>query len=1167
MSRTIYALLVGIDAYPPPVRPLNGCVNDIQRMHDLLQERVGYGSDRFEPLVLTNAQATRQGIIDAFRSHLGQAGAGDVTLFYYSGHGSQAPSPPEFWPLEPDRLDETLVCVDSRSPNGWDLADKELARLLAEVAESDAHVLVILDCCHAGSGTRAPEIEVRVRRAPRDDRQRPLDTFIVSAEAAAELGNSTRSLETGSGWTLQPRGRHVVFSACRAEEEAKELSIGGESRGVFSYYLLDTLQRAGRHLTYRDLCKRVNALVRSKVAGQTPLLEASETADLDRSFLSGAVSPRPAYFTLSHDAKLGWIIDGGAVHGIAPVQGEETTDLALFPFDAQLDERNALAGAIGAARVTSTLAHASRVAVSFFDGKPSIDQTYKAVVTALPLPPLRITIEGEGAATERVRAALAATGPEQPGSLLVAEAEGVDTAELRLLGRDAGYRIVRVGDSFPLAVDVPGTDEAAAALAVARLEHIARWMRLVDLANPASHIDTDAVEVHFYRVAPDGELAELTPDDGGIRLAYTYGDGQWHAPRFKIRLTNAGNRRLYCALLDLTQEYEIISEILLGSGAWLDPGQNVWALGGAPLYGEVPRRLWEEGMVETHDLAKLIVSSAEFDATLLAQDALPVTLDQARSLFPTEPRGQMNTLNRLMNRVRTRRVRRQPEPAEEYVDWTASEISVTFVRPQAAVDVAGQGRHPSLGSGVTLQGHPRLKAKARLTSLVEAGRSLGTLALPSLLREDPTVSQPFQFSISRSGEPGLSVLELFDVENRQAVTSTQPLVLQASVPLAPSEHVLPVAYDGEFFLPLGTVQPSQAGVTIRLDHLPAPTAAGGHQDLNGSIRILFQKFVGDPWRWEAAYPVLAATSLGKDGLLSAAVDVDAVRARVAQAGRIVLVIHGITGDTRGMALTALRHLTAADDAGALVLAFDYENIDTPIEETARALKERLAAVGLGPNHGKDLTVIAHSVGGLVSRWFIEQEEGEAVVQHLVMCGTPNEGFPWPTIQTWATMVLGIGLNNFSTMTWPAQVLASLQGAIEAAGVTLDQMLPDSDILEILAHSPDPGVRYTVLAGNASLVPAALQPSDGGAGSPIERLLDRLSPQTLLHGTTALAFFGRPNDMAVSVESMGQISPARSPQPTVVTVACDHLTYFSAQGEVGPSATARFLGQGPCTAEV
>ena len=41
------------------------------------------------------------------------------------------------------------------------LADKELSLLLAEVAANGPHVVVILDCCHSGGGTRDPFVRTR----------------------------------------------------------------------------------------------------------------------------------------------------------------------------------------------------------------------------------------------------------------------------------------------------------------------------------------------------------------------------------------------------------------------------------------------------------------------------------------------------------------------------------------------------------------------------------------------------------------------------------------------------------------------------------------------------------------------------------------------------------------------------------------------------------------------------------------------------------------------------------------------------------------------------------------------------------------------------------------------------------------------------------------------
>jgi hypothetical protein len=139
----LFALLVGIDQYPPGIPTLSGCCNDITAFEMFLRERAGQSGFQLQLEPLKDVQASRQNVIDGFRQHLSRAGEGDVAIFYYSGHGSQNHTPQELWYLEPDHLDETLVCHDSRSPGEYDLADKELAVLIAEAAKSNPHILVI----------------------------------------------------------------------------------------------------------------------------------------------------------------------------------------------------------------------------------------------------------------------------------------------------------------------------------------------------------------------------------------------------------------------------------------------------------------------------------------------------------------------------------------------------------------------------------------------------------------------------------------------------------------------------------------------------------------------------------------------------------------------------------------------------------------------------------------------------------------------------------------------------------------------------------------------------------------------------------------------------------------------------------------------------------------
>jgi len=71
MARKLFALLVGIDDYPPPIPPLRGCVNDNDAFAAYLSDRVAL--DRGLSLhlkSLKNGEATRAAVIDAFRNAL-----------------------------------------------------------------------------------------------------------------------------------------------------------------------------------------------------------------------------------------------------------------------------------------------------------------------------------------------------------------------------------------------------------------------------------------------------------------------------------------------------------------------------------------------------------------------------------------------------------------------------------------------------------------------------------------------------------------------------------------------------------------------------------------------------------------------------------------------------------------------------------------------------------------------------------------------------------------------------------------------------------------------------------------------------------------------------------------------------------------------------------------
>jgi len=1144
-----YALLVGIDNYPDPAIRLYGCVNDIKAVEEYLRERFVPGQDPARIKILTDAAAARQNVIGTFQQHLGQAQAGDTALFYYAGHGSQEQAPPEFWTIEPDHKNETLVCYDSRTPGGWDLADKELAVLLQQVSSKGVHLAVVLDCCHSGSGTRDLFKDGAERRAPPDTRLRPLTAYLPAVQqSAAEIaaGGSAGGATTGtrgldrppSGWQTVKQTRHVLLAACRDDQTAKEYSPQGVRHGALTYFLLDTLTSANGPLTYEEIYKRVSSLISANVIAQNPQLEATDSSDLSKVFLLGQPKPRGEFFTASCRAGA-WSIDGGSLHGIPKPNNGETVSLALFPLTAAADDLRDLSKSLTTATIASVASTSSAIALADAS-KLEKQSVYKAVVTALPLPRMPVLLEGDDAGKQMIREAIA-------GSLYVAEAES--NATFRAIARNGQFIIARPGNDRPLVAQL-SMQAGNAKNVVSSLENIARWTSLANLKNNLSQISEKDYKLSLIK--NKGTMEELTGAD--LELHYKPGaEGKLDYPTFWIRVQNLGTRPLYFALMVLSEMFGISTDLLPEGTRRLNPSEDLWALGGEPVYANIPEPLLALGVTQSRDIVKLLVATGPFDAHLLEQQEQEGPVPATRGLMPVDVSG---TLNRLMSRVQTRSLGGAPGGATQSLDdFTTATISITTIRPRDASSISAAAP-ADLGNGVVIGPHPSLQAQARLTTMPQVERDLGNLIMPAIFRDDtaPDAPQPLTFSNARGSDPGLSVLELAPLDsqpiNHTAVTPENPLRVRIDIPFEEDAEILPFAFDGQFFLPLGHAVSENGKLVAELHRLPNPVQYL-ERSLTGSIRILFQKLVAKPLGFHYAYPILAVATRNEAGRVAYEADPQAMKKAVAAADHVLVCIHGIIGDTRAMAAGVL-----AGNPKDLVLTFDYENINTTIEENAQLLKDRLADVGLVANHGKTVRIVAHSMGGLISRWFIEQLGGNDVVQSLVALGTPHDGSPWPTVEGFVAALTSLALNNLAAAWLPAKALGLVLHQARKLNKALPELAPGSMIVNALSQTGDPKLPYILLVGNTADIHTPPPPP----GDPwYQRLIESISISDLLHRVLSVAFLQEPNDIAVSVKSGSKVAANRQPAPVIHEVACDHLTYFS--NPAGVSMLWQVLGIG------
>jgi hypothetical protein len=228
----------------------------------------------------------------------------------------------------------------------------------------------------------------------------------------------------------------------------------------------------------------------------------------------------------------------------------------------------------------------------------------------------------------------------------------------------------------------------------------------------------------------------------------------------------------------------------------------------------------------------------------------------------------------------------------------------------------------------------------------------------------------------------------------------------------------------------------------------------------------------------------------------------------------------------------------------LVLVFDYETLNTPITETAEKLKAQLAEVGLGEGHGKEFHVIGHSMGGLVSRTFIEIMGGNKIVSHLIMAGTPNGGSPWISIKQWALFASTLLLNGIPGLGWGLSVLGYLFGAVKVvddlAEYNTDAMAPKSPFLNQLAQTPDPGIPYYALAGSITMIP---DESDAKVG----KILDKIGIGDPQFTALKKYLFKGENDIFVGVDSVNNIPSGRKAGVDSYKLPCNHFGFFVPDG--------------------
>lgn len=174
---------------------------------------------------------------------------------------------------------------------------------------------------------------------------------------------------------------------------------------------------------------------------------------------------------------------------------------------------------------------------------------------------------------------------------------------------------------------------------------------------------------------------------------------------------------------------------------------------------------------------------------------------------------------------------------------------------------------------------------------------------------------------------------------------------------------------------------------------------------------------------------------------------------------LVVLIHGLDSDS--VMWGSMVNLLQGE--GHQVAYFGYPD-DGPIAEAGHLLADGFADLRLTHPAAKPAMVIAHSMGGLVARHYIEGPAFRGGVGRLVMLGTPNHGSDW-TGWRWAAEWHSQYKVCQREGNWTWSRLTD-----DGSGEAATDLRPGSAFLTALNARPRrAGVAYTAVAGDRSAV--------------------------------------------------------------------------------------------------
>jgi len=534
-----YGLFIGINDYPNA--PLRQCLNDVEKIKQYWKSLALKIDGEISTTTLLNEQATKENISTQVKNILKSLKKEDTFFFYFSGHGAQEDTNNRF-PEEQDKLLECLVCYSEENQNsGYLLADKEL-RYLLSTCNTQAHIVSIFDCCHAGDMIRSDNT---IKRMSNIFPARPYEEFLF----APTLPKQQLKAE-GFNKNI-PSINSIHIAACQSNQSAWEDKKGG----VFTRYLLRVLKESHSLMSYQFITQWIKVNIRDITSEkQVPIISVQGEGRL-----SATSNWLGLYVTQGIDRSLvfykeekGWFLNRGVLFGV-----QKGSNLVL-----PHSNNTKINGVITEVDLEDAQVEFSEAQFLEVSKVYPIDTTHFYRPLQLHL----LDLQENNYCKNKVNKILS----EENNFLLSSKS----VCDFQIVLFDKFVYVTLPNLPFQPLTDPISTDLKQSELALSLLEDLRllrKWNHFYHLKNPQQNAQTPLIQVALTEIDTQ-KTVDIT---NGSHTLYAYPsktpNGEWYS-KYQIKVSNKSNKDLYIVVLTLGSNLSISSKpydnqcVLLPSG-------------------------------------------------------------------------------------------------------------------------------------------------------------------------------------------------------------------------------------------------------------------------------------------------------------------------------------------------------------------------------------------------------------------------------------------------------------------------------------------------------------------------------------------------------------------------------------------------------------------------